>query len=68
MLAMTYRGPYRIRVIDKPVTEIEHPCWTDEEGGGRGPGRRGLDRLVAIAPPPLARPPHRPRRASRDQL
>lgn len=25
MLAMTYRGPYRIRVIDKPMPEIEHP-------------------------------------------
>jgi threonine dehydrogenase-like Zn-dependent dehydrogenase len=25
MLAMTYRGPYRIRVIDKPIPEIEHP-------------------------------------------
>jgi S-(hydroxymethyl)glutathione dehydrogenase / alcohol dehydrogenase len=25
MLAMTYRGPYRVRVIDKPVPEIEHP-------------------------------------------
>src|SRR4051812_18904580 len=25
MRAMTYRGPYRVRVIDKPVPEIEHP-------------------------------------------
>ena len=25
MLAMQYRGPYRIRVVDKPVPEIEHP-------------------------------------------
>lgn len=25
MLAMTYRGPYRVRVIDKPEPEIEHP-------------------------------------------
>lgn len=25
MLAMTYRGPYRIRMIDKPEPEIEHP-------------------------------------------
>ena len=25
MLAMTYRGPYRVRVVDKPVPEIEHP-------------------------------------------
>ena len=25
MRAMTYRGPYRIRVIDKPIPEIEHP-------------------------------------------
>ena len=25
MLAMTYRGPYRVRVIDKPIPEIEHP-------------------------------------------
>src|SRR5215203_2127346 len=25
MRAMTYRGPYRIRVIDKPDPEIEHP-------------------------------------------
>lgn len=25
MLAMTYRGPYRIRLIDKPMPEIEHP-------------------------------------------
>ena len=25
MRAMTYRGPYRIRVIDKPTPEIEHP-------------------------------------------
>lgn len=25
MLAMTYRGPYRIRVENKPLPEIEHP-------------------------------------------
>jgi threonine dehydrogenase-like Zn-dependent dehydrogenase len=25
MLAMTYRGPYRVRVVDKPVPGIEHP-------------------------------------------
>jgi threonine dehydrogenase-like Zn-dependent dehydrogenase len=25
MLAMTYRGPYRVRLIDKPEPEIEHP-------------------------------------------
>ena len=25
MLAMQYRGPYRVRVVDKPVPEIEHP-------------------------------------------
>jgi len=25
MLAMTYRGPHRIRVVDKPAPEIEHP-------------------------------------------
>ena len=25
MLAMTYRGPYRVRLIDKPMPEIEHP-------------------------------------------
>lgn len=25
MLAMTYRGPYRVRVVDKPMPEIEHP-------------------------------------------
>ena len=25
MRAMTYRGPYRVRVIDKPIPEIEHP-------------------------------------------
>lgn len=25
MRAMTYRGPYRIRVVDKPTPEIEHP-------------------------------------------
>ncbi len=25
MHAMTYRGPYRVRVIDKPMPEIEHP-------------------------------------------
>lgn len=25
MLAMSYRGPYRIRVVDKPIPEIEHP-------------------------------------------
>lgn len=25
MRAMTYRGPYRIRVADKPIPEIEHP-------------------------------------------
>jgi threonine dehydrogenase-like Zn-dependent dehydrogenase len=25
MLAMTYRGPYRVRVVDKPIPEIEHP-------------------------------------------
>jgi len=25
MLAMTYRGPYRVRVEDKPIPEIEHP-------------------------------------------
>jgi threonine dehydrogenase-like Zn-dependent dehydrogenase len=25
MLAMTYRGPYRVRVVDKPIPEFEHP-------------------------------------------
>jgi threonine dehydrogenase-like Zn-dependent dehydrogenase len=25
MLAMTYRGPYRVRVDNKPIPEIEHP-------------------------------------------
>jgi len=25
MLAMTYRGPYRVRVDDKPMPQIEHP-------------------------------------------
>jgi threonine dehydrogenase-like Zn-dependent dehydrogenase len=25
MLAMDYRGPYRIRVVDKPIPKIEHP-------------------------------------------
>ena len=25
MLAMDYRGPYRVRIEDKPVPEIEHP-------------------------------------------
>ena len=25
MLAMTYRGPYRVRVVEKPEPEIEHP-------------------------------------------
>jgi threonine dehydrogenase-like Zn-dependent dehydrogenase len=25
MLAMSYRGPYRVRVVDKPVPRIEHP-------------------------------------------
>jgi S-(hydroxymethyl)glutathione dehydrogenase / alcohol dehydrogenase len=25
MLAMTYRGPYRVRVVEKPIPEIEHP-------------------------------------------
>ena len=25
MLAMTYRGPYRVRVVDKAIPEIEHP-------------------------------------------
>jgi S-(hydroxymethyl)glutathione dehydrogenase / alcohol dehydrogenase len=25
MRAMTYRGPYRIRVVDKPIPVIEHP-------------------------------------------
>lgn len=25
MLAMTYRGPYRVRLIDKPMPQIEHP-------------------------------------------
>jgi len=25
MLAMTYRGPYRVRVVEKPMPEIEHP-------------------------------------------
>src|SRR5690606_12896245 len=25
MLAMTYRGPYRVRLQDKPVPEVEHP-------------------------------------------
>ena len=25
MLAMTYRGPYRVRLTEKPVPEIEHP-------------------------------------------
>lgn len=25
MLAMTYRGPYRVRLIEKPMPEIEHP-------------------------------------------
>jgi len=25
MRAMTYRGPYRVRVVDKPEPEIEHP-------------------------------------------
>ena len=25
MLAMTYRGPYRVRVLEKPMPEIEHP-------------------------------------------
>src|SRR3982751_891512 len=24
MLAMTYRGPYRVRVVQKPIPEIEH--------------------------------------------
>lgn len=26
MLAMSYRGPYRVRVVDKPVPEIQHPA------------------------------------------
>ena len=25
MLAMTYRGPYRVRLDPKPMPEIEHP-------------------------------------------
>jgi len=25
MLAMTYRGPYRVRVMNKPDPQIEHP-------------------------------------------
>ena len=25
MLAMTYRGPYRVRVTQKPEPQIEHP-------------------------------------------
>ena len=25
MLAMTYKGPYRVKAIDKPIPEIEHP-------------------------------------------
>ncbi len=25
MLAMTYRGPYRVRLVEKPEPEIEHP-------------------------------------------
>lgn len=25
MLAMQYRGPYRVRVVEKPIPEIEHP-------------------------------------------
>lgn len=25
MLAMTYRGPYRVRLVDKPLPAIEHP-------------------------------------------
>ena len=25
MLAMSYRGPYRVRVVEKPIPEIEHP-------------------------------------------
>ncbi|PWK77211.1 hypothetical protein LX99_03021 [Mucilaginibacter oryzae] len=25
MLAMNYRGPYRIRKVDKPMPEILHP-------------------------------------------
>jgi threonine dehydrogenase-like Zn-dependent dehydrogenase len=25
MLAMSYRGPYRVRVVEKPVPRIEHP-------------------------------------------
>lgn len=25
MLAMTYKGPYRVKAVDKPVPEIEHP-------------------------------------------
>src|SRR3712207_4257024 len=25
MLAMTYRGPHRVRVVCKPIPEIEHP-------------------------------------------
>jgi S-(hydroxymethyl)glutathione dehydrogenase / alcohol dehydrogenase len=24
MRAMTYRGPYRVRVVEKPIPEIEH--------------------------------------------
>jgi S-(hydroxymethyl)glutathione dehydrogenase / alcohol dehydrogenase len=25
MLALTYRGPYRVRVVEKPIPKIEHP-------------------------------------------
>jgi threonine dehydrogenase-like Zn-dependent dehydrogenase len=25
MLAMNYRGPYRVRTVDKPMPEILHP-------------------------------------------
>jgi len=25
MLAMSYRGPYRVRIVGKPIPEIEHP-------------------------------------------
>ena len=25
MLAMTYKGPYRVKAIDRPIPEIEHP-------------------------------------------
>ena len=48
MLAMTYRGPYRVRVMSKPDPQIEHP--------GDAIVRVTRACIVRLGPAPLSRP------------